>query len=114
MPPPPLPPPLELGVGFRATFMDAGVDWPVLALSQVSVNVRLNGDATTTASVIAALPLVARAVPVQPSSVPPPLAMHAVALAEVQVSVVDWPEAIVVGDAVRDTVSAGQLTTTET
>lgn len=91
---------------------DAGVDWLVPELLHVKVYVRVSGDATTTVSVMAALPLVARVVPAQPSFVPPPLATQVFALAEVQVSVVELPEAIVVGDATRDTERAGQETIT--
>jgi hypothetical protein len=76
----------------------------------VYVSVRV--DASTTGSLITALPLVARIDPAQPSSVPPPLAVQLLAFAAVQVSVVELPEVMVAGDAVRDTVSAGQATTT--
>ena len=92
---------------------DAGVDWPVPELLQVKVYVSVSGEATTTGSVMAALPLVACVVPAQPSLVPPPLAAQVLALAEVHVSRVESPEVIVVGDAVSDTVRAGQATTTE-
>ena len=84
------------------------MDCLVPELLHVKVYVRASGEATTTGSVMAALPLIARVVPAQPSSVPPPLAMQVLALAEVHVSVVELPEAIVVGDAVRDTDRAGQ------
>ena len=92
---------------------DAGVDWPVPELLHVRVYVSVSGEATATGSMIAALPLVACVVPAQPSLVPPPLATQVLALAEVQVSVVDLPEVIVVGDAARDTVRDGQVTTTD-
>ena len=62
---------------------------------------------------MAVLPLVARVVPAQPSLVPPPLATQVLALIEVHVSVVELPEVIVVGDAVKDTDRAGQVTTTD-
>jgi hypothetical protein len=61
---------------------------------------------------MAALPLVARDEPAQPSSVPPPLAIHVLALAEVHVNIVELPDEIVVGDAFRVTVRAGQVTIT--
>jgi hypothetical protein len=83
-------------------------------LLQVKVYVRVSGDATTTGSAMLALPLVGRVVPVQLSSVPPPLATHVLALAEDHLSVVELPEVIVVGDAVRDTERVGQETTTAT
>jgi hypothetical protein len=98
--------------GFRTTLMDAGVDWFVPGLLHVKVYVRVSADATTTDSVTVALPLVARD-PAQLSSVPPPLATQVLALAEVHVSFVELPELIVVGDAVRDTVRAGQAATTD-
>jgi hypothetical protein len=89
---------------------DAGVDWPVPELLHVSVNVSVRGEATTTGSVIGALPRVARAVPDQPSSVPPPLPVQVVAFTEVHVNVVDCPELTEVGEAERVTVRAGLFT----
>lgn len=110
----PPPPPPELAGGFSTTLTDAGVDWLVPELLHVNVYVSVSGEATTTGSAMAALPLVARVVPAQPSSVPPPLATQVLALAEVHVSVVELPDAIAVGDAISDKVRAGQDTTTET
>ena len=79
-------------------------------LLHVSVNVSVRGEATTTGSVICALPLVARVVPDHPSPVPPPLAVQLVAFTDVHVNVVDCPEAMEVGEAERDVVRAGLLT----
>jgi hypothetical protein len=70
-------------------WVDAELDWPVVEEVQLSVNVTLSGDATTTGSVTAALPLMGRVVPDQPSPMPPPLAAQLVAFVEFHDSVVD-------------------------
>ena len=101
------PPPWLGGGGFTVIVADAEFDCPVLDDVQLSVNVTLKGDATTTGSVIGALPLVISVVPAQPSPVPPPLAVQPVALVELHDRVVDWPDMIEVGEADRDTVSGG-------
>jgi hypothetical protein len=108
------PPPERAGGGlFSTTVADAVADFPLTADVQVSVNVRVtDGVAGTNASVAVALPFVARE-PGQASFGPPPVASQVVAFVELHVRVVDCPATIVLGEAERDAVTSGQLTTTD-
>lgn len=89
-------------------------DSPLAVEVHVMLKVRVtDGTARAYDSVTILLPLVDRLLPDQPSAEPPPEAVQLIAFAEVQVSVVDCPAVIVVGDAVSVAVTAGQVQTTE-
>jgi hypothetical protein len=92
---------------------DAASDSPLVVELQVIAKVNTT-DETSRAkgSIMVSIPLVAL-VPAQLSSVPPPVAVQVVALADVHVRVVDFPAMIVVGDAEIVVVTRGQFHTTE-
>jgi hypothetical protein len=95
------------------TFAVACADCPLAEDVQVRTKLTINGAAGTNGSVTAALPLVAF-VPGQPSLAPPPVAAQLVALVELHIIVVDCPALIAVGDADRDALTGGHVTTTGT
>jgi hypothetical protein len=89
-------------------------DSPLAVEVHSRVNVKdKDGVAGTNDSVADAEPFV-DFVPGQLSPGPPPVATHVLAFDDFQVSVVDCPAVIVVGDAEIDTLTAGHVTATDT
>jgi hypothetical protein len=109
----PLPPPLDPeGARSSITLVDALAESPLVVELQVIMKVRVtDGASRAKGSITVWLPLVAL-VPAQLSSGLPPVAVQLVAFEEFQVSVVDFPAVMAVGEAEIATVTAGQLQTT--